>query len=338
MYYPPPPSPQRGGFARAIFTTLAVSVLGFSITLNIYLLLMNGVFSGETSPTKRTILQAGDASQIVAVFSIDGPIFDQTIAEIEPVIADIEAESGVKAIVLEINSPGGGVTASDILYDRLLRLKKKSNVPLVISMGALATSGGYYVACAGDHVIAQRTTWTGNIGVLFPRVGVSELAKKWGIEDTTLASTGADFKDAGSALREETPEERAYWQGLIDEAFVAFKDVVIAGRKLDRATVDKIANGKVYSASEALKLKLIDQVGYFDDAVAKASAMAGLSGAQVVRFERQVGFWDALAGANQTASVSPMIQTRVGGTTIQLDRKLASDILSPRPLYLYRGQ
>src|SRR3712207_6602256 len=116
-------------------------------------------------------------------------------------------------------------------------------------MASLATSGGYYAACGADHVIAQPTTFTGNIGVLMPRYNFSKLMEKYGVEETTIVSSGARFKNAGSSFRPETPEEKQYMQELADSAFKQFKDVVTAGRSSKlKANLEDIANGKVFTA------------------------------------------------------------------------------------------
>lgn len=338
VYFPPPafyPPAPRGGFARALFTAMAVSVLGFSLTLNVYLLLASGVLGG--GPVRKTVVRAGDTNATIAVLPLSGVITDEKAAELNQILGEIESDPTVKAVVLEVNSPGGAVTASDQIYARLLRLRKNRKWPVVVSMGALATSGGYYVACAGDRIVAQRTTWTGNIGVLLPRYNVSKLAEQYGVEDTTIESSGSDFKDAGSPFKPDTPEQRAYFQNLADDAFAIFKSVVGTGRSLDAAAVDRVASGKVFSGADALDLKLVDVVGYLDDAIDLAVTQAGLSGKpQVWRFERNVGLFESLG--RSSAQAASRVGLNVSGTNLSIDRAVIDDLLTPRPMYLWRGQ
>ncbi|HEX8325536.1 MAG TPA: signal peptide peptidase SppA [Tepidisphaeraceae bacterium] len=337
VYFPPPafyPPAPRGGFARAVFTALAVSILGFSLTLNVYLILASGVLS--SNDVRKTNVRAGDLGATIAVLPINGVITDEKAAEFDRLLGEVEADSTVKAVVLEVNSPGGSVTASDQIYARVLRLRATRKWPVIVSMGALATSGGYYVACAADRVVAQRTTWTGNIGVLLPRYNVSKLAGQYGVEDITIKSTGSEFKDAGSPLKPDTAEQREYFQKLADDAFVVFKKVVQTGRSLDEPTVDRIANGKVYSGSDALSLKLVDAVGYLDDAIDLAVTQSGGGRPQAIRFERTVGLFEAIGGGSSKSAAN--VGVGAGPLNVSLDRALIDDLLTPRPMYLWRGQ
>lgn len=335
MYLPPR---QGGGFARAIFTTLAVTIFGLSLTLNIYLIVASGVFGGHGPDVEKTTLIEGDAKNVVAVIALQGEISAATAIEFEAILKTVSADADVKAVLLRIDSPGGGVTASDQIYADVQRLKKENHIPVVVSMGALATSGGYYISCAADKIVAQRTTWTGNIGVLLPRINLAKLGEKYGIEDATLKSTGADFKDAGSMFKHDTPEQTAYWQNLADQAFGVFKQVVCDGRGLDAATVDRIANGKVYSGEEAAKLKLVDVVGYDQDAIDLAKSLAGLAnvGAKVVSYERSHSFLESLGGSARQSS--KLVTTQIGQAAVTLDPAAVREWLSPRPMYLWSGQ
>ena len=337
VFFPPPamyPPPPRGGFARAIFTALAVSILGLSLTLNVYMLLFSGMLSGNA--VHKTTVHTGDLKQTIALLPINGEITDATAAEVNELLGEIESDSTVRAIVLEINTPGGAVTASDQIYDRLMRLKADRKIPIVVSMGALATSGGYYISCAADKVVAQRTTWTGNIGVLLPRYNFSKLATQYGVEDTTIKSTGADFKDAGSPFKPDTPAQTAYFQKLADDAFVVFKQVVSTGRSLDAATVDRIANGKVYNGVDAMNLKLVDTIGYLDDAIEIAAKQAGLIGVkpQAIRFEKKVGLFESFGRNSQSSKLT----LPAAGPGVTIDRSVIDSIITPRPLYMWRGQ
>src|SRR5207253_10849619 len=168
-----------------------------------------------------------------------------------------EKDNDVKAVVIEVDSPGGSVSASDQIYHRIEQYKKAHpGTPLVISQGGLAASGGYYVSCAGDYIFAQPSTLTGNIGVLMPRFNVSKLMDKWGVQETTITSTGATYKNAGSMFKPANEKDDQYIQDLADKAFDQFKAVVQSGRKLKRAEVDKVADGRILIAADAKSVRL----------------------------------------------------------------------------------
>ncbi len=340
MYYPPPR--ERGGFARAIFTTLAVSILGFSITLNIYLLIAQGLFSGgDGTGIKKETLTKGNAQSVIAVVPLEGVIWGSAAEDVDALLDAVEADPAVKAVVLHVDSPGGEVTASDEIYNRLLRFKKEKNVPLIVSMRSMAASGGYYVACAGDRIVAQRTTDTGSIGVYLGSLNISKFMEKYGIEDKTVTASGNDFKLVGSPYQPMTKEQEAYLQQRANADMETFKSVIMAGRKLDRASVDRVSTGEVFKGPDAQKLKLVDDIGFLDDAIQIASSTAGVSGAQVVRYSHETSFWDALSGKGQQGRhgrTAGMLQAEVGDVKLSVDPRQLSELLRPRPMFMYRGQ
>jgi protease-4 len=338
MPYPPmmmfPPPPRGGGFAKAIFVTLATTIFGLSLTLNIYLLLMTGLMSGSASTMLHsTVEQDGEVDQQIAVVPVRGLIVDETYRQFDKWLTSIEDDSNVKAVVIDVDTPGGEVTASDQIHRRLIDFKARRKLPIVVAMGGMGTSGGYYVSANADWIIAQPTTLTGNIGVRWDRLSLAKMAEKVGVEDNSLHSTGADFKTAGSMWKTETPEQTAYLTGLIDEAFRIFKKVVADGRgaKL-KQSIDSIANGKVYTAGEAKELGLIDQVDYFDAALAKAKSMAGLSSPQVVRYSRPPSFFESLGAESSLAS-----QLKLDTSGLKVDRKALENLAAPRMMYHWSG-
>jgi protease-4 len=341
MYYPPPP--RERGFARAIFTTLATTIFGLSIALNIYLLIANSLMSGGHH-VKEEVMQEGSPNEEIAVIPVGGVIYGKTADTFDRLITQAEKDSNVKALILEVDTPGGEVGPADEMYQRILKFKSEKakdgiNAPVIAQMGALATSGGYYVSCAADYIIAEPTTWTGNIGVIMPSYNVSKLCQKWGIEETTYTSTGATFKDAGSMFKPENPEDRAYLQNLVDQSFAQFKTVVTTGRgnKL-KGSIDSIANGKIYSAADALKLGLIDQIGYRADAIAKAAKLASLTKEHVVRYEEPQGLLEALSSKSNLPAPSASGNTTINGINVTLDPHTIQEFTTPRMMYLWRGQ
>jgi protease-4 len=333
---PPPPPPHKGGFARAIFTTMATSIFGLSIAMNIYLLLFSGVMGGSGS-TQANVLQAGDSTQTIAVVSVTGMIDGESAMRFDKQLRSLEKDADVKALVLEVDTPGGTVTGSDEVYHRILQYKKKTGNKVVVTMGAMATSGGYYISCAADEIIAQRTTLTGNIGVLMERFNLSKLADKWGVEETTLHSTGSDFKTVGSMFREETPEETAYLLGLVNDFYATFKQVVKDGRgeKL-KAPMETIANGKVYTATEAEKMGLIDHFGYRNDAYAMAATMGGLSKPHVVRYEQIPSLMSLFGASSRLGAAAQSVS--INGVNVNVDAHALDQFATPRAMYLWKGQ
>jgi protease IV len=190
----------------------------------------------------------------------------------------------VKAVILRLDTPGGEVTASDIIYHEILRFKERTGKPVVGLMMAVAASGGYYIASACDVIMAHPSTLTGSIGVISVFPSLESLMGKVGVKVNIIKSGAA--KDSGSPFRDMTDEERALFQGIIDEYYEIFLGVVARGRK-DRIPDDelrRIADGRVYTAQQALKLGLIDAVGYFDDAFRKARELSSLKSARLVSY------------------------------------------------------
>jgi len=338
MPFPYPP-PRRGGAGRAIFITLLVLLLLGSGLLNLVLLgasLAGGSGVGITQHT----LQEGNAGDKIAVIPLRGVIDTGVSMQFNRFLQTAEADKAVKAVIIEIDTPGGTVTASDEIYNRIRKFKSKRAVPVVVSMGSLATSGGYYAACGADYVFAQPTTFTGNIGVLMPRYNFSKLMEKYGVEETTIVSSGAKFKNAGSSFSPEKPEEKKYMQELADSAFAQFKEVVTTGRssKLN-GNIEDIANGKVYTAKNAKDLGLIDDVGYLEDAQKYAASQAGLGNPTVVRYQDPPSLMQILmASKSNVPGALAAAQGQAPAVSITVDQNLLHEFTTPQPLYLWRGQ
>ena len=331
----PPPQQRRFGVGRAILIGALVMLLLFSVVLN--LVLIAGSLGGGPAGIQQLTVQPGGGADKIVVIPVRGIIDTGMSAQFDRFMDMAQADRAVKAVIIEIDSPGGTVTASDEIYNRIKTFKSKKPVPVVVSMGSLATSGGYYAACGADYVFAQPTTFTGNIGVLLPRYNFSKLMEKYGVEETTIVSTGAPFKNAGSSFRPESPVEKAYMQDLADSAFAQFKSVVSAGRSSKlKANLEDVTNGKVFTANTALNMGLVDQVGYLEDAQAHAASTVGLSNPTVVRYQNPPSLMDLLMAAR--SNIGPGIAAGGGGMAITIDQKLLHELSTPRPLYLWRGQ
>ena len=215
-----------------------------------------------------------------------------------------ESDSRIGALIIRINSPGGTVTASDILHHEILRYKKRTGKPVVACLMDVAASGGYYVAMAADEVIAHPTTITGSIGVIAVKFNVQELFNKIGLGQETIKS--GEMKDILSPFRPSTPEEKKILQEIIDQLYGRFVDLVAAGRKdLDRAAVSKLADGRIYTAQQALDHKLVDRIGYLDEAIEGVKSKLKVSEASVVVYTRP-GTYKGTVYSGLTGAGSPV--------------------------------
>ena len=181
-----------------------------------------------------------------------------------------------KGLLIYINSPGGTVYDSDELYLKLMEYKQRTNRPIWVYMGPMACSGGYYISMAADKIVANRNTWTGSIGVIIQVQDISGLLSKLGIEIDSIVS--GKNKDMASGFREMTKEERAILQSLVDEAYEQFVEIVSVGRSMSIEDVKKLADGRIYTAKQALEAKLIDEIAGYDETVLKMLAELGASG------------------------------------------------------------
>jgi protease-4 len=197
--------------------------------------------------------------------------------------------ASVKAILLRVNSPGGGIVASDDIYREVLRAKERGK-KVVVSMGTLAASGGYYISAPADRIVASPGTLTGSIGVISMFPNATELMEDIGVDVTVIKS--GQFKDEGSPFRPMTEAEISYFQSMIDQMYDQFVDIVSRGRNMDTEAVRRIADGRVYTGQTALELGLVDEMGDLDHAVAVAAGLAGLQGKPRVVEQRGPGFFE----------------------------------------------
>ena len=197
----------------------------------------------------------------VGIITIDYPI--TTSIQFNKELDYLLDQKGIKDIILRLNTPGGGVSASQEIYSRIITEKKKSNINFIASMGSVAASGGYYIAIAADKIFANPGSITGSIGVIMEYPIIDELMKKVGIEYNTIKSS--TFKDSGSPFRDMTEPERLYFQNLIDDLYNQFIESVGKERDMEINKVKEIANGKVYSGRQAYELGLIDSLGSLND-------------------------------------------------------------------------
>jgi protease-4 len=315
-----------------IFMTLAGMIFSISLLANIYLLAFAGIFSA--SGTQESVVSEGSLDQKIAVVPISGIIDGGTASQVNEWLKKIEQDKNVKAVVLAIDTPGGSVTASDQIHHYVQRLRQNRSMPVAVAMGGLATSGGYYIACGTDHIIAQETTLTGNIGVLMPRFNLSEMVKRWGVEERTLTAPREGFKNAGSMFAPENEKDREYLQKIIDNAYTRFTTLVNEGRK-GRLKGDpkQMFNGQVYTARDALADGLIDEIGYPDKAYEWAAKKANLDKPRIVRYQPRPTLMDLL-----TAKSGIGFSAGDSSVSVKVDAKSIDELTTPRLLYLWRGE
>jgi protease IV len=244
------------------------------------------------------VIEKADTDDKVAIIDVQGVLSNdqeesifgskesQVVALVEK-LKRAEADPDVKAVVLRIDSPGGDVTTSDILHHELVRFKERKKVPVVAAFMGVAASGGYYLASGADSIVAHPTSITGSIGVISMHVSLAGLLDKIGVKVEALKS--GPRKDVGSPFRALEEADRKLLQALIDQFYARFVGVVAEGRKgrLTEAEVQALADGRVYTAQQALAAKLVDRVGYLEDAVGEALIRAHIKEANLVMYSRR---------------------------------------------------
>lgn len=241
-----------------------------------------------------TLFQKGDSAisfgNRIAVVSIRGVITDSR--EVVEQLKKYRKDSRVRAIILRIESPGGGTAASQEIYREVQRTVPKKKV--VASMGNVAASGGYYIALAANKIVANPATLTGSIGVIMELSNIKDLLHKIGVSREAVKS--GPFKDIGSPVRKMKPEERRLLEEVIKNVHQQFVEVVVKGRRLNRERVEKLADGRIFTGQQARDLGLVDELGSFEDAVELTKKMVGLSGEVKLIFQekKRFSFWDLI--------------------------------------------
>ncbi len=331
------PSPPRPAHARSrlpwgVLLVLVLLVALFASVLfnvaSLSLLAASGLvgMDGRAKVQEEFYSHNRHGSLKVAVVSIEGLILEgEGFVKRQLDHARRDAAAGnLKAVVLRVDSPGGTVSGSDMVYHELRKFAEETKLPMVVSMGALAASGGYYVSMAVGEtsraIYAEPTTWTGSIGVIIPHYNAAELFDRWGIEEDSVASH--PLKNMGSFARQMTDEERAIFQGLVDESFQRFKEVIRQGRPKFRhnpEVLDKLATGQIFTSQQAKQNGLVDEIGFLEDAVERAIELAGLKGredeVQVVRYQKQPTVLDVLLGARARAEPQVSLEMLLEMTT-----------------------
>ena len=339
MIMPPPP---RGGGGRWAIVIILLLVLSVSIIFNF--ILLGASAGGAAVNIRQTTIVPGDGQNKIAVVPVEGIIQDSAPAVFGQILGQIEKDSAVKALVVEIDTPGGSASASDEMYHRLNRFRQITqdqgkHIPIIVAMRGWATSGGYYIACGGDYIFAEPGTVTGNIGVLLPRVNVSDLMAKYGVKEDTITATtnGHSYKNAGSMMQPDNPVDQAYLQNLVDQIFAQFKLVVQTGRKGKlKDPAGDVFSGKAFIAQDAKDRGLIDQIDYPEKAYDYAASLAGVSNKTVVRYSPSTPLLMQLLGAHSTVGGGKS-QGTIALDGVGIDADSVAQLITARPLMLWRS-
>ncbi len=291
-------------------------------------------------PLKEQVLVEGAGwfwKDKVAVIEVEGVIQgsgssslffprENTVSEVLARLELARADSQVRALVVRISSPGGEVTACDVLHAEIRKFRQETGIPIVTCITDVGASGGYYLAVTGDSIYAQPTAMVGSIGVLLQSWDLSGLLHMVGVSFAPVKS--GEMKDINSPFRTSTEEERKVLQALVDDMHSRFVDVVAAGRpRLPRSEIEKLADGRVVSAEDAVALQLVDKVGYLRDAVSEAARLAKIERPTIVRYGR------VPRSGNGIYTAAPEDPASAGtGFHLRLDGRLPE---GPRLYYLW---
>lgn len=308
------PAPKKSSVVGKIMLALLILAFLGSMMLNLLLFVAVAIRGagggGDTRIQSQHFSHKQVARNKVAIISIEGVITSGEgffKRQLDQARKDYE-DGELKAIVLRVNSPGGTITGSDYMLHHLLKFKEETNIPIVVSMGGMAASGGYYVSMAvgntENSIFAEPTTWTGSIGVIIPHYNAAELMKKVGVEEDDVVSH--HLKGMGSISRPMTEEEKKIFQDLVNDGFARFKKVVQSGRPHFEKLPDeleRLATGQIFTADQAKASHLIDQIGFLENAVDRAIELAKLpvDDVTVVRYKSESSLADLFLGGQAKA-------------------------------------
>lgn len=324
---------------------IAGVLLFFSIMINMFSAFafsdfgknLEEMFAVSDDLLAEEIIESGDGFNQIAVLDINGVI--QDTGDVTSLFAaesynhrsfmeklnHVKDDKTVKAIILRVNTPGGGVVESAEIHDKIVEIQNEAKKPVYISMGSMAASGGYYISAPAHKIFASPETLTGSLGVIMQGYNFAGLAEKYGVEFVTIKS-GA-YKDIMSSTREMTEDERQILQTMIDNSYQGFVDIIANGREMNAEQVRKIADGRIYDGRQAMEIGLIDGFGYFEDVIEEVKKEQKLTNAQVIKYTDSIGFGSFFSmGAKRLFGGEPEMSNLI---------QLLSTSHSPRLMYLY---
>ncbi len=345
--YPPPPwwvNPPKTSGVKKFFRLLFILLFILSVWMNI--VLGSIAFGGARDKMEAAVIEEGNGKDIVAVYEVAGMIDSKAAANLESFYQVVRDTAAIKAVVIRIDSGGGGVGASDEMYSRIKSIRDDLKKPLIVSMGSVAASGGYYIAAPADEIFAEPATVTGSIGVIAVWPVLKGTLEKIGVQMVTIRSSDAREWKARENYW-EVPDEKILRSvgDMLDKMQQRFEQVVRDGRgdKIKLGPVEAVEatastgaaatsapakppgrsplNGQVFVTSEAIANGLVDKLGYLNDAIAAAASKAGVSKPKVLEYHKKSGLLSAMSNAESRQ---------------QLDVKLLDEITSPRVMMLWK--
>ena len=288
-------------------------------------------------PFKETVLE-GEGSDKLLLINLQGLINNQKdhaftgattalgmVEEVREILSKAEKDQDIKALLIKMNSPGGTVTSSDIIFHELVTYKKKHAIPVYIHIMDIAASGGYYIALAGDQIFAHPTSLVGSIGVIALKLNLKNLMDKVGVDWEVVKS--GDKKDFMSPFRSLTDEERKLFQNTIDHFHARFVNIISENRtKLNLEEVRALADGRIFTSKQAINLKLIDGIGYISDTVKTIKLKLKIPDLKLITYHRQGDYKSNLYSISPQSPTFNMINVNLG---------LDKGELSPHFLYLW---
>jgi protease-4 len=317
-------SREKKGTGWKIFWGILFS-LSVLANIGMFLLLVGMVVffaAGRESGLVEQVVREGPRTAKIAVVSIQGIIDERQADDFYQQLKAASKDSRVKGVIVRVNSPGGTISGSDQIYNEILKFRDEENKPVVAFMQDVAASGGYYSSVACEKIIAEPTTITGSIGVIMGYLVLEQLLEnKLGIQPVVIKA--GEKKDWPSSFHAPTDEQLQYLQDrIIGPAYKRFVRIVADGREmLTTEDVNRLADGSIYWADKALEEKLIDQIGYLDDAIDEVKSLAGIKKAQVVEYQKPFSFADILGAQAKTK--------------LSFDRKTLYELTTPQVLYLW---
>ncbi|PSL31067.1 protease-4 [Planomicrobium soli] len=330
---------------RWIALVAAAVLLGISMVINSAFALfqsdMNSGLSDLMSPTDsgymEYVIEEGSMDSRIAVLNVDGVI--QDTGDASPLfgssgynhsffmdqLEQVKQDTSVKAILLKVNSPGGGVVESAEIYNKIKEIQNETEKPIYVSMGAMAASGGYYISAPAEKIFVNEETLTGSIGVIMESVNYGKLAERYGVDFVTIKS--GPYKDIMSPTRDMTDAERDLLQEMLNESYESFVDIIEEGRNMSEKEVKEYADGRIMSGRQAVKAGLADDFGFEADVIANIKSDFDLGDAEVFEYGASQG-WGSLFSMKVNSFFGNDIESKLLG-------KLFTDYNSPRMMYLY---
>lgn len=328
---------------RVIAILLALGLFIVGSTMSFFMNIMSTDFTSSLDSLNEeemtsTVLEGSDVSNQIARIKVDGTIMDMGAPSLwsgesynHQLVLDsldeVKDNDDIKALMLVVNSPGGGVYESAEIHEKIEAIKKAGK-KVYVTMENMAASGGYYISAPADKIYASKETLTGSLGVIMQSMNYKELADKYGVKFNTIKS--GPHKDIMSPTKEMDEEERAILQKFVDESYEGFVNVISSGRHMDKAQVKKIADGRIYSGQQAKDLKLVDEIGNESDAMKALKNEIKAKDAEVIEFSEPTDFF----GSNLFSAKS-FVNNIMGNNDVAAIKELMSKRQGIQPMYLY---